>query len=75
MEKSFNIMEVCIKTNSLINILETDGYSSDDTNEPTLMCNSLYYDFDMLTSTLKHKTMCSVFSVQISNLLEQNLVN
>ncbi len=57
-------------TNSLINILEPDADSNDDTNEPTLICRSPYYDFDMLTSTLRHKKMCSAF-----NLLQQNVLN
>ncbi len=50
-------------TNSLINILEPDADSNNDTNEPTLIPHSPYYDFDMLISTLKHKKMCSAFSV------------
>ncbi len=37
-----------LEANSLINILETDGHSNDDTNETTLIHHSSYYDFDML---------------------------
>ncbi len=51
---------------SLINILKTDGDSNDDTNEPTLIRHSPYYDFDMLTSTLKEKK--NVFSILSTNI-------
>ncbi len=53
-------------TNSLINILEPDPDSSDDTNEPTLIRHSPHHDFDMLTSTLRHKT--NVFSILRTNI-------
>ncbi len=52
--------------NSLINILEPDADSNDDTNEPTLIHHSPYYDFYMLTSTLRHKK--NVFSILSTNI-------
>ncbi len=51
-----------LEANSLINILKTDGDSIDDTNEPTLIRHSPYYDFDMLTYTLKQKKKCVQYS-------------
>ncbi len=51
-----------LEANSLINILKTDGDSNDDTNEPTLIHHSPYYDFDLLASTLKHNKKCVQYS-------------
>ncbi len=58
-----------LEAKSLLNILKTVGDSKDDTDEPTLIRYSPYYDFDMLTSTLKHKKNAfSILSINIQSI-------